>query len=189
MRYVSRSLLAGISVVFILIGIWALFRYDYPQLKKIIKSWEERRLLKNEFQTEKEKLEKVQKIFESYHSFLPAKEKISLFLPEKREIGEVLYQLEGLANLSNVKLNQCIFSEVRKEKKLPRFSDKKEKLTKDFGTLSVALEVEGDYPSIKNFLKKIETNIRVMDIKRINLNKVGKSLKGTVTVDFYYQLD
>ncbi len=189
MKHFSRSLLAGISFVFILIGVWALFSYDYPQLKEIIRSLEERRLLKNKFQDEKEKLEKVQKIFDSYHSFLPAKEKVSLLLPEEKEFGDVLYQLKGMADLSNVKLNRCTFGEVRKEKRLPRFSKKKEKLTKDFGTLSAALEVEGDYPSIKSFLKKVETNIRVMDIRKINLNKSGENLKGTITINFYYQLN
>ena len=181
--------MAGVSFIFILIGVWALFSYDYPQLKEIIRSLEERRLLKNKLQDEKEKLEKVQKVFESYHSFLPAKEKISLLLPEEKEFGDVLYQLKGMADLSNVKLNRCTFSEVRKEKKLPRFLNRKEKLTKDFGTLSAALEIEGDYPSIKNFLKKIETNIRVMDIKRINLNKSDENVKGIITINFYYQLN
>jgi len=189
MRHISSSLLAGISIVFILIGIWVLFSYDYPQLKKVIKSLEKRRFLKNELQTEKEKLKKVQEIFETYHSFLPIKEKISFLLPEKREIGEVLHQLEGLASLSNVKLNRCSFTELKKEKKSPQFLSNKKKLTKDFGTISVALEIEGDYPSIKNFLKKIETNLRVMDVRKINLNKIGENLRGIITLDFYYQLD
>ena len=175
------------SVFFLLMGIWILFSYDYPLLQEIVRSWQEKKLLEKEYQFEKEKLKKIQEIFEAYHSYLPAKERLSLLLPEKVENGEIVYQLKGLADISNVSLNRAVFNEIKLEKEGPAYLKKEKKLTKDFGIISIALEAEGDYPSIKEFLRKIETNIRVMDVKRMEFFSTEKGLKGSFTIHTYYQ--
>ena len=177
------------SVFFFLMGIWVLFSYDYPLLQEIVRSWQEKKLLEKEYQFEKEKLKKIQEIFEAYHSYLPAKERLSLLLPEKVENGEIVYQLKGLADISNVSLNRAVFNEIKLEKEGPAYlkKEKEKKLTKDFGIISIALEAEGDYPSIKEFLRKIETNIRVMDVKKMEFFSTEKGLKGSFTIHTYYQ--
>ena len=187
MKDFSRILMITASAFFLIMGIWFLFSYDYSSFQEIIKSWQERKILENEYQVEKEKLKKIQEIFEAYHSYLPTQEKISLLLPEKIENGELVYQLEGLADFSNVELIKASFNEIKTEKKGAAYLKKEKKLIKDLGIISVNLEVEGDYPSLKEFLRKIETNIRVMDVKRMELYKAGKGLAANLTLYLYYQ--
>ncbi|MCD6412333.1 hypothetical protein J7K91_01450, partial [bacterium] len=100
-------------------GIWILFGYDYPLLQEIVRSWQEKKLLEKEYQFEKGKLQKIQEIFEAYHSYLPTKERLSLLLPEKVENGEIVYQLKGLADFSNVSLNRAVFNEIKIEEEGP----------------------------------------------------------------------
>ena len=190
MKSLPRILMITASVFFFIMGIWILFSYDYPLLQEIARSWQEKKLLEKEYQFEKEKLKKIQEIFEAYHSYLSAKEKLSLLLPEEVKNGEIVYQLKGLADSSNVSLTQAVFNEIKLEKGEPAYLKKEtqEKLIKNLGIISIALETEGDYPSIKEFLKKIETNIRVMDVKRMEFLSTEKGLKGTFVIHTYYQI-
>jgi hypothetical protein len=49
----------------------------------------------------------------------------------------------------------------------------------------------GSYSNFRNFLDKVETNIRIMDIKSVTVEELGKSNQDqylfTVTVATYFQ--
>jgi len=199
----SRWFLTLVSFLFLAIGIWFLFNYDFYAFNRLMRTLDEKGFLKKELAKEKAKLKKVKGIFESYKAFLETKETISLALPEKPDLGQVLYELDGLAKLSGVILKGCSFSEVgggrRESRTMPREVLAEEGLRKGYKTLSVAIEVEGSYEAIKDFFKKIETNMRIMDIKRVSLasslkeEKEGgereETLKANIKIHFYYQLE
>ncbi|MGB9609171.1 MAG: hypothetical protein ACPL3E_02225, partial [Minisyncoccia bacterium] len=63
----------------------------------------------------------------------------------------------------------------------------------------INLKASGDYSNFKNFLNQLETNIRLFDIKTLNINSVTnvgtdnknpvKVLNYDITISAYYQAE
>ena len=60
------------------------------------------------------------------------------------------------------------------------------------GTLKVNLKIFGTYEGLKTFLGELEKNIKVMDVKTLKIDQVGKAEQNlfsyTLAVDTYYQV-
>ena len=54
----------------------------------------------------------------------------------------------------------------------------------------MSLTLSGNYSEIKSYLGSLETNVRVMDVKRLSLNggTEGETLSYDIVVNAYYQL-
>src|SRR3989344_5924380 len=60
---------------------------------------------------------------------------------------------------------------------------------KNLGTVKLNIGLEGNYADFKKFLSQIETNVRIMDIKEINVNTAsgdkGSIDKGNIEPSYY----
>ncbi len=188
MKTTSRSLIATISIFFILISLWVFFKYDFSEIKKIVQLSRKRTLLRKEFQEEKNNLLKVKEILKSYDSFLSEKEIISLALPSFPKEAEILNQIETLAELSKVKISRVNFSEKVSSKKesLP-VSREKLLLIKELAPIEINFSLEGDYSQIKEFLKNLSQNIRIFEIKEIRLTKGEEAIEAEIRFTAYWQ--
>ena len=59
------------------------------------------------------------------------------------------------------------------------------------GSLQLSLRAAGPYEGFKNFLKNIETNIRVMDVQSVAIEELGSSSSNyfayNLIINTYYQ--
>ncbi|MCD6412146.1 type 4a pilus biogenesis protein PilO, partial [bacterium] len=163
----QRSLIIVSSVIIILIGLWFLFSKDWPLFRDFLKMREEIYQLKKEYEFQKERLLKTQEIFKRFHSRLSEVEDISLALPIKEDYGQILSEIQFIAQKNNLTIDGLSFQKgIIKNEEVEENS-----LFIPCSTIVISLKGEGYYSEIKSFLKDIESDIRLMDIKRIDLTK------------------
>ena len=173
-KYGQRSLIIVSSVVIILVGLWFLFSKDWPLFRDFLKMREEIYQLKKEYEFQKERLLKTQEIFKKFHSRLSEVEDISLALPIKEDYGQILSEIQFLAQKNNLTIEGLSFQKgIIKNEEVEENS-----LFIPCSTIVVSLKGKGYYSGIKSFLKDIESDIRLMDIERIDLTKRILGLPG-----------
>jgi len=166
-KYGQRSLIIVSSVIIILVGLWFLFSKDWPLFRDFLKVREEIYQLKKEYEFQKERLLKTQEIFKRFHSRLSEVEDISLALPIKENYGQILSEIQFLAQKNNLTIEDLSFQKgIIKNEEVEENS-----LFIPCSTIVVSLKGKGYYSEIKSFLKDIESDIRLMDVERIDLTK------------------
>lgn len=154
-------------------------------------------------QNEQLAIEKVQNLISEYQSQGQIQEKISLSLPATEDVGGGLAQIYGIAKNSGLALQSASISllGIRSqnsgaaaelgsgEKSASQFS-----LQKPIGSVVFNVRLTGSYDGLKDFLKLLETNIRIFDVGIISISPVGVSTgvpSGTfnydVSITTYYQ--
>lgn len=117
-------------------------------------------------------LVKVQKLEQEYQEIGLDVEKISLALPQERDIPYLIAQFETLASSNGLLLESIKLSDPsRNQGRKGRSEEKKEGLTAIFPYLSFDLKLNGSYDGIKGYLESLENNVRLMDVKVIDFNQ------------------
>ena len=112
----------------------------------------------------------VEELLSQYQNSARIQETVSLSLPLKEETSSIFGQLQALAQANSLSI------EVFGVQNLP--------VTKNnLGALSVSLKVVGSYENFKNFLRGVETNIRVMDLSSLKIERASYN----VVLNTYYQ--
>lgn len=108
------------------------------------------------------------------------KDRLGKFLPSTVDNIKFILEIEQIANIHRMPLKNIKFEEVKGEDKkiIPAgnmiiSNDSMDTLP--YGTFPVEFVTEGDYGSFVLFLKDLERNLRIMDIKSISF-KVPQSL-------------
>jgi len=134
--------------------------------------------------SETTKVSTVLNLFEKYGDASELRDKLSMELPPKEEIPSVINQLQGIAKASGVTINSLNIN-------LPAISSgNKNDVIKPVGVVQTNLVLEGNYSAIKKYVESIETNIRVMDIQKLDLQggTEGETMTYNMVVNAYYQL-
>jgi len=109
---------------------------------------------------------------------------VSLAIPNKPETTNALSQIETIARLNNVILSGLDVKSI-----VPRKTGAV--LIKDLGVVEVSVNVSGAYGNIKAFIRSLETNVRVANVKEFNFRSAANSNSGlysmNLIVEFYYQ--
>lgn len=108
---------------------------------------------------------------------------IALAIPDGEQAVAALRQLEAIARSSGVKFQSVSFKSV-----VPRSSPEPD--LKKLSILEINMIVAGAYPNIKDFLKKIETTVRIANVKDMTykpglLRTTDDSFN--ITIEMYYQ--
>lgn len=113
-------------------------------------------------------------------------EAISLVLPLTENVPQALSQFETIAQTSGLNVQAIAFSYQPLKP-----SPSKIEMTKEIGILRFRLKLLGSYENIKDFVKTIETNVRLADIIELKLNRSGQTGQNLylseITADCYYQ--
>ncbi len=158
----SLSLLIGAMVIYSL-----LIRPEYAQINEL------RGILiaKGNLLLEQQSIiSQVESLLSQYQNSARIQEAVSLSLPIKEDNSSIFGQLQALAQDNNLSI------EVFGVQNLP--------ITKsNLGVLQVSLKVIGSYENFKNFLRGVETNIRVMDLSSLKIGRTDYN----VVLNTYYQ--
>ena len=135
----------------------------------------------------------VKKLIEKYRQDTVVQETVSQVIPGQPEVGSALYQLSAIAGQYGIQFQSTTAQ-------TPQLSiAKNEKTAQTVGTvrpLGVAtfqVRFTTTYDSLKSFLEKLESNVRIMDVTGITVTQAGASagagvLAVDLTVATYYQV-
>lgn len=132
-----------------------------------------------------EVIAKANQLKEDYDTYKDELKKVSYALPSGKEIPNLIVQLEALVSENGLVLESLNFVEEAKKTK------GETELSMPYKSLGVSLSTIGTYESFESFLKALELNIRLMDIKLISFSSGKSEVEGvfTFSVDLivYYQ--
>lgn len=110
----------------------------------------------------------LEKTIDSYEKNEQDFLELDAILPSDKNIPELLYQLESIARkesgvaFSGVSINELGTEDVSKTN------------TSKFSELSLTVQIEGTYTSLKKYITSIEKNMRVADITSLQFSRTSR---------------
>ena len=134
------------------------------------------------FNNQKTAVSEVQKLIAKFQSIVKLEEAVSLALPIGENTTQVLNQIQAIVRMSQVGLRSLAL-------KPEAFESSREPLAKRLGVLIVNLAVDGTYENIKSFIRSLEINVRIANIKNMTVTPfIGtENYSLALSVEVYYQ--
>jgi len=127
--------------------------------------------LRSLVKTKREVLQNQEKQQQLFQELKQSKEleKLDQILPDNPEIPELMIQLETMASQNNLILKSINFTESQNE-------------------ITSQIALAGSYNALKNYLKALENNLRLMDIVNLNFQapKENSFYNFNLTIKSYY---
>lgn len=144
----------------------------------------------NFINSQKSAINQVKNLIASYKGEGQLQEVVSSILPFSGDLAGSFAQVNGLSQANHLLLNTFI---AGTPVELPSAGDKSSQLQiKGYGSSDFQLQITGTYEDFKSFIANMETNIRVFDIKKIDIQPAGKPNQDlynyNLTVATYYQI-
>jgi Tfp pilus assembly protein PilO len=169
--------------------------------------WSSIETLKEEISQKNEKLSQLDKLLVrteelkgEYQAAQEELEKIFLALPEKEELPRLLMEFRTLASANGMLLESVGFSQTEEKEKVPKKSARAKGETEQskrfpfFPSLGVKLQLTGPYEAFKGYLRAIEKNVRLIDVRSISFSagkteEEGGLLLSSGVFDFNLEMD
>lgn len=197
----KRILSAALSLIFIFLAFVVFAMLIKPSYEETQKLRADVLSRQNFIQNQKSLTEQFKKLVNQYDSQEKAQENISLILPQNPAIGEALTQINGLLDLNHLNvLSFNINRPLLQSYSSSNTNSTSTQVIKPLGTIDINFKVVGNYSDFKNFLNQLETNIRIFNVKTLNISPViiasgdknqiqNKTLSYDISITTYYQAD
>lgn len=197
----KRILSAALSLIFIFLAFVVFAMLIKPSYEETQKLRADVLSRQNFIQNQKSLTEQFKKLVSQYDSQEKAQENISLILPQNPAIGEALTQINGLLDLNHLNvLSFNINRPLLQSYSSSNTNSTSTQVIKPLGTIDINFKVVGNYSDFKNFLNQLETNIRIFNVKTLNISPViivsgdknqsqNKTLSYDISITTYYQAD
>jgi len=184
-----------IIIVSLIIFIAVLIFFDLPSYNKTALLRSEIKKYQNSLKEKEELVLKVNELKEIYDSRRSAINKVYYVLPVKKDVPGLIVQFEALASENGLILESINFSEKEIKKSAAIKTGQGTSATESkqtYKSLIISSEVGGSYQSFKTFLKALEFNVRIMDIKSIDFSLEENEEKSwdftfNLEIEVYYQ--
>jgi Tfp pilus assembly protein PilO len=130
-----------------------------------------------------EAIQETNRIIAKYQSVDNLDTVFNEVIPETPDVPSFLNQVYGLAKLNEVSVDLIDFQEM------PLQVAEEKSLIRPYGSVTANVKCASNYEEMKEFIKTIETNTRLMNIKSITINggfTKDPELSYTMTVEAYY---
>ncbi|TSC90550.1 MAG: hypothetical protein CEN92_457 [Candidatus Berkelbacteria bacterium Licking1014_96] len=189
-------------IIFILaaiIGISALIYFVFiPQIESSFVLWLKNTIAKEEISNLEEKKADLNNLKKAEKEAEDLSNTLAVMLPNKKEQGEFMIEVEALS--ANVKVNfvDIKFSEEKKtappaaassEESINKKSTVKGAATEKFKEMIFELTAKGSYQDIMNFLRGLEKINRAITIEKCNLSETKGTVQASIKGKAYYQND
>lgn len=134
------------------------------------------------FENQQRAVEKVQSLIGQFQNLRSVQESVSLAMPDSQETTRALSQLEAISRSSGANIISLDFEQLAA---LP--SD--QSLIKKIGVLQINVGLTGSYSSLKNFVRLLETNVRVANVRELNFARLQNDYGLNVITEVYYQAE
>ena len=133
----------------------------------------------------------VQALIEAYRETGDIAEVVALALPEDEHQAEAINNVNQLAGTHGLAVQSIAIAPSPSESITRGQDGGQEILVKPVGSFTMQVRLAGTYASIRAFLGNIETNIRIMNIRTMNISPVGNANQDfynfDITFSAYYQ--
>lgn len=128
-------------------------------------------------------VKRTQKLFEEYGGVSNLQDTLSHALPVNEDVPSIINQLQGIAKIRGVVIDSLDL------KLLPVSAVEQGDVIRPIGKIEIGLTVIGPYDGIKQYLDGLETNVRIMDVKELEVSggTEGDILKTKIIISAYYQ--
>jgi len=139
--------------------------------------------------SQKDAINQVEKLSNTYKNRTQFQEAISESFSSNPKLSEAIAQLDGLTRLNNLTLQSLGISE-RDGGNSASSDSVASSLVKPIRIISFDLSLVGRYESLKDFIKNLDTNVRVFDVEELSIQPLGSIndiYNFSVKVVTYYQ--
>lgn len=186
----KRILSIGISLLLFIGVIVVYFQFIVPKAKELSKRRSEIFAKQSAYDDQKGAVDQVQKLIAQVQGLKELQKSVNFAMPQGPDTIGALRQIDAISKSTNatiVGLNFRILPAA-----VPTAKNKKVSIVRPMGVLNVNVSVKGFYDNLKQFLKLLEKNIRVANVKTYRFTPgLGKDSGSNdsleVTVDMYYQ--
>lgn len=187
------SLLVAILLLFAAFFIY--FNAIQPAYEKVQAARGEVYSKQDFIKTQRAVVDQVKLALEQYEEKEMLQQAVSSAIPPGANQSEVAHQLNVLAAQSQLTIQSfSAATPTVQNVKAVQAEEEGESETfkvKPVGVLSFQIKASGTYSGFKSFMQAIENNIRIIDIKNVSVEQVGKPNQDfyvfTITVATYYQ--
>lgn len=169
-------LLAIIAVIF-----WSIIPfYNQISIAKAALSEKQKKLIETE-----ETIDAIKNLTNKYKTMQNEFNQINVIFPDKDDLANLIVNLQTMVSESGIFLQSINFQPKTFQ---PATVEEMTK-TNPYNILEIKLTAAGDYAGFKNFIKAIEKNLRLMDVKTIkfNLHKGKQEFDINIDLETYYK--
>lgn len=135
---------------------------------------------------------RIQELISAYQSQGRLEEAISLALPAKQDSAGALAQIYGLSQSSDLDLLSATLSVTAVENLSRARSGEtvslRASIQKPVGTTVVRMRLGGPYEGLKSFIERLETNIRIFNVRSLTIQPILTAQRSTQNL-FTYDLE
>ena len=175
----KRILSILLSSIFFIAFIVVVTSLVKPEFEQVMENRGEFYSKKKVFEDQQEAVGKVEQLIQETKSFNQLKQTVSLAVPLEKQIPDILNQLNAISRTSNVSI-------ISFKSNLQAFEEGSSQLARRLGIIRIELAVSGDYGNLKNFLRFLESNVRVFNVKSFIISQ-GIQQQFLVQAETYYQ--
>lgn len=167
-----KSLVGAILISIAVFVFWVVILPGYEKRSYFLSVIESRSV---DFESKNGLIRKITELENEYQSKYAELKRLSLVIPAKKGIEEMLTILDNIFSQSGVVLQ-----------KMGLFAQEGGGLNLPYSIVSIDLDVFGTYDSVSNFLDTIEKSIRLIDATEISLgiDDMAVSEEGLLTMSF-----
>ena len=184
-----------VLIILSLAGLAVILFLDVPGVQSVLQ-------LRTDIETQKQALidkqdlfTRISKLSEAYKENKDNIDKMEMILPAKEDVPNLLVQVESLVFEQGLILNKLELSAPTQESGGKAITPEeimaqKNSTTKGYKVLNINLGFTGDYSALKNFLKAVEENIRLIDVEVISIAPESEGMgifKFDLSLKTYYQ--
>lgn len=180
----KRILSIGIAGLFFIGALFVYLNLIQGEMKKINEKRAKVATQNSLYSNQKQAIDQVESLINQFKNVKNIQETVSLAIPNGEQAVRALRQVEAIGSVSGVKITSAKFQVLSSRSSAQSF-------LKKIGVLELDLAVRGDYASLKEFVKKLETTVRIANVKKMSFKPAGA--KGAqdgvdITVEMYFQI-
>jgi Tfp pilus assembly protein PilO len=189
MNYTTKRNIS-LVIVFILVAaaLGIFFGLDWPAFKRIGELNRKISQEKTQYEDQYQAVQIAKTIINQYKSLTGVSQTISMSIPRDTEIQNILAQINSISTQSGLTVQSINFETLSSQ------TNSKE-IVKGNKTVQIDASLLGTYEGFKTWLSALESNIRLMDMTKINFTGLAgsESLKSQgvfnfkVSFNVYYQ--
>ncbi|MFA6354091.1 MAG: hypothetical protein WCX12_00145 [Candidatus Paceibacterota bacterium] len=153
--------------------------------------------------SQREALDGIQKLIRNFNEMSKDQEQISKSLPIGADTYGIITNISSLAEMNSLSLQSLGFSEPKILNKnngigqpIANASGTQKNILKQLNSISVNIKLIGTYENLKGFIRNLEKNILIFDVRNVSIspssgsNNAKQSLQiysFDITAETYYQ--
>jgi Tfp pilus assembly protein PilO len=176
-----------LSLVFVVGAFVVFFDFIRPAYEEAQSVRSDQLSRKSFVETQRAAIEQVKRLIETYQEESTLQETVSAALPLRADVSNALAQISSIAANNSVGLQSfTITSPAAQATTANGGRDERGGLVKPVGTLTFQVKFVGSYDAFKSFLRDVETNIRILDVRNISFQPAGKPEQNLYVYDMTF---